>query len=63
MLNSFEMDTIREIKTRVINKQPVADWEKQMLLDLLKREGVGLSPAAILNALKQGFDTKGIKAL
>lgn len=63
MLNSFEMDTIREIKARVINKQPVADWEKQMLLDLLKREGVALNPQAIHNALKEGFNVSGIKAL
>lgn len=62
MLNTFEMDTIREIKARVVNKQPVADWEKQMLLDLLKREGVALTPQAIHNALKEGFNVQGIKA-
>lgn len=63
MLNTFEMDTIREIKARVMNKQPVADWEKQMLLDLLRREGVALTPKAIHNALRQGFNVEGVKAL
>ncbi len=63
MLNTFEMDTIAEIKARVLAKQAVADWEKQMLLDLLKREGRGMSAAAVAAAQKQGFDTTGIKAL
>jgi hypothetical protein len=63
MLNTFEMDTINEIKARVLAKQPVAAWEKQMLLDLLKREGRGMSVAAIAAAQKQGFNTQGIKAL
>jgi hypothetical protein len=63
MLNTFERDTIAEIKARVLAKQPVADWEKQMLLDLLKREGRGMSAAAVAAAQKQGFNTTGIKAL
>lgn len=63
MLNSFERDTIAEIKARVLAKKPVADWEKQMLLDLLRREGRGMSSAAIAAAQRQGFSTEGIKAL
>jgi hypothetical protein len=63
MLNSFERDTIAEIKARVLAKKPVADWEKQMLLDLLRREGQGMSSAAIAAAQRQGFSTEGIKAL
>ena len=46
MLNTFERDTIVEIKTRVLNKQPVADWEKEMVLNLLRREGGGMTAAA-----------------
>lgn len=61
MLNTFEIDTIREVRALVLAKQPVPQWQKQMLLDLLKREGLGLTPYAIANALKQGFDVQGIK--
>jgi hypothetical protein len=63
MLNSFEMDTIREIKARVLAKKPVAAWEKQMVLDLLRREGGGMTAAAKAAAERQGFSTEGIKAL
>jgi hypothetical protein len=63
MLNTFEMDTIREIKARAANKQPVANWEKQMLLNLIRREGGFMSKAAIENARKAGFNVEGIQAL
>ena len=63
MLNDFEMNTIREIKARVLAKQPVAGWEKQMLLDLLKREGRGMSKASVDAARTQGFNVDGIKPL
>ena len=61
MLNEFETNTIREIKARVAAGQPVTDWEKQMVLDLLRREGVTLPQSAINNAQARGFDVKGIK--
>ncbi len=63
MLNTFERDTIAEIKARVLARKPVADWEKQMVLDLLRREGGGMTAAARAAAEKQGFSTEGIKAL
>jgi hypothetical protein len=63
MLNTFERDTLAEIKARVLARKPVADWEKQMVLDLLRREGGGMTVAARAAAEKQGFSTEGIKAL
>lgn len=63
MLNTFERDTIAEIKARAVNKQPVADWEKQMLLNLIRREGGFMSQAALEGARKQGFNVEGIKTL
>ena len=60
MLNSFEIDTIREIKARVSAGQPVANWEKQLVLDLLRREGLPLTQQALNNARAGGFDVKGI---
>ena len=63
MLNTFEMDTIREIKARVANKQPVADWEKQMVLDLLRREGGVVRADVVERARNSGFNVEGIKTL
>ena len=63
MMNTFERDTIAEIKARVQNRQPVADWEKQMVLDLLKREGLAIREDVLRAAKNSGFNTEGIKAL
>ena len=62
-LNTFEMDTIREVKALVSARQPVPQWQKQMMLDLLKREGLGLTPKAIDEARKDGLNVEGVKAL
>ncbi len=62
-LNSFEMDTVREVNARLKNRQPVAHWEKQMILNLLRREGVALTPLAMANAIKEGLNVEGIKVL
>ena len=59
-LNSFEQDTIREIKARVLNRQPVADWEKQLVLDLVRREGSKVDPRVIESARNSGFNVDGI---
>jgi hypothetical protein len=61
MLNTWEMDTIREIKARVVRKQPVADWEKQLVLDLLRREGEVVRQDVIDRARNSGFNVQGIK--
>lgn len=63
MLNTFERDTIAEIKARVVNKQHVADWEKQLVLDLLRREGQAVRPEVIERARNSGFNVEGIKTL
>lgn len=62
-LNTFEMDTIREVKARLKNRQPVAHWEKQLILNLLRREGVALTPFAYANAVKEGLDVEGVRVL
>ena len=63
MINTFERDTIAEIKARVKAKQPVADWEKQLVLDLLRREGCGVRADVLERARNSGFNTQGIEAL
>lgn len=63
MLNTFEMDTIAEIKARVVNKQHVSDWEKQLVLDLLRREGRGIRADVLERARNSGFNVEGIKTL
>ena len=63
MMNTFERNTIAEIGARLKNKQPVAHWEKQMILDLLKREGLALTPHAHANAIKEGLNVEGVKVL
>ena len=63
MMNAFERDTIAEIKARLKNRQPVAQWEKQMILDIVRREGVALTPLALANAVKEGLNVEGVKVL
>lgn len=63
MLNTFEMDTIAEIKARVLAKLPVADWEKQLILDLLRREGRVVNAAVLDRAKNSGFNVEGIKTI
>lgn len=63
MLNSFERNTLAEIKARVLARQPVSNQEKQMVLDLLRRSGGGMTAAAKTAAERQGFSTQGIQTL
>ena len=63
MMNAFERDTIAEIKARLQRRLPVAQWEKQMILDIVRREGVALTPLAHANAVKEGLNVEGIKVL
>ena len=62
-LNTFERDTLEEIKARVMAKQPVADWEKQMVLDLLRREGRQVDRRVIERARNSGFNVNGINTI
>ena len=63
MINTFERDTIAEIKARVMARQPVADWEKQMVLNLLRREGGVVRKEVLERAKNSGFNIEGIKTL
>lgn len=63
MLNSFERDTIAEVKALVLAKQPVPQWQKQLMLDLLRREGLALTAKAIDEARRDGLNVEGVKAL
>lgn len=63
MLNTFERDTLAEIKARALAKQPVADWEKQLVLDLLRREGGRVDAGVLERARNSGFDTTGIQPI
>ena len=63
MLNTWEMDTLAEIKARVRNRQPVSNCEKQLVLDLLRREGLDVRADVIEKARNSGFNVDGIKAV
>jgi hypothetical protein len=60
-MTSFERNTIAEIKARLAAGQPIAAWEKQMVLDLLRREGGVMSRVSKALAANEGFNVDGIK--
>ncbi len=62
-LNSWEQDFLAEIKARVLAKQPVSAREKQIVLDLTRREGVAVSQRVLDNAAREGFDVSGLKVV
>ena len=62
-LNTWERDTLAEIKARVLTKQPVSKREKQLVLDLLKREGLAVRADVVERAANEGLDTAGILAV
>ena len=59
-LNTWEKDTLAEIKARVLAKQYVSDREKQLVLDLLKREQLPVRAAVIKRAAAEGLNVAGI---
>lgn len=61
MLNTYERDTLAEIKARVLAKQPVSQREKQLVLDLLKREQLAVKASVIAAAKNSGLDVTGIR--
>lgn len=63
MLSTTERNTIADIKARLVANRPVTTREKQMMLDLVKREGLSLSSKAIDTARKEGLNVDGIKSL
>ena len=60
-MNTFERDTIAEIRARVTRGLAVADWEKQLVLNILRREGTPVPAEVIRRATASGFDTVGLK--
>lgn len=62
-LNTWEKDTLAEIKARVLAKQPVSAREKQLVLDLLKREGLAVNAAVVQRAANEGLNVSGIATL
>lgn len=60
-LNTWEKDFLAEIKARVLNKQSVSPREKQIVLDLMKREKLPMSQKALDAAAKEGMDISGIQ--
>jgi len=59
-LNTWEKDTLAEIKARVLAKQYVSPAEKQMVLDLLKREQLPVRAAVKQRAAAEGFNVAGV---
>ena len=62
-LNTWERDTLAEIKARVLAKQPVSQREKQLVLDLLKREQLAVSAAVVQRAANEGLNVSGVVTL
>ena len=62
-LNTWERDTLAEIKARVLAKQPVSQREKQLVLDLLKREQLAVDPRVVERAANEGLNVSGVVTL
>lgn len=62
-LNTWERDTLAEIKSRALKKQYVSSREKQLVLDLLKREKLAVDSRVIERAAADGFNVAGIATL
>lgn len=62
-LNTWERDTLAEIKGRVLRGEKVSQREKQLVLDLLKREQLAVNAAVIKRAANEGLDVQGIATL
>lgn len=63
MISPSELAQMEDIKNRVLAKLPVADWEKQFMIDLAVREGVTVRKAVVQRAKNSGFNTTGIRTV
>ena len=61
MISEAELVLMKDIKKRALAKQPVADWEKQFMLDLAVREQAPVRAVVAQRAKNSGFNTTGIK--
>lgn len=59
-LNTWEKDTLAEIKARALAGQYVSPQEKQVVLDLLRREGLAVRKAVLQRAANEGLNVSGI---
>lgn len=59
-LNTWERDTLAEIKSRVLRGEHVSQLEKQMVLNLLKRERLVVRAEVVARAAAEGFNVQGI---
>ena len=60
-LNTWERDTLAEIKERTLRGEYVSPLEKQLVLDLLKREQLMVRAEVVARAAAEGLDTRGIQ--
>lgn len=63
LLNDWERNFLADVRSRVMNKQPVSREEKQIVLDLMRRTQVPMSKQAIDAAAAEGFNVTGLKSL
>ena len=59
-LNTWERDTLAEIKARTMRGEFVSGLEKQLVLNLLKREQLLVRADVAARAAAAGFDTQGL---
>jgi hypothetical protein len=62
-LNTWERDTLADIKARVLAKKPVSQREKQLVLDLLKREQLAVDARVVQRAASEGLNVAGVVTL
>jgi hypothetical protein len=60
MLNTYEKNTLLELKGRVLNGEVLSVREKQLILDLLRREGSVVKAEVLKRAANEGLNTTGI---
>ena len=59
-LNTWEKDTLAEIKARALAKQYVSPGEKQFVLDMLVREQLPVNAKVKQRAAAEGYDVAGV---
>ena len=59
-MNTFEINTVREIKARLKAKQPVSAQEKQMVIDIFRTYGIPMPADVLERARNQGFNVQDV---
>ena len=55
-MNTFEANTLLEVQGKVERGERVSDWEKQLVLNVLKRSNTPIPKYLLDAAKKQGFE-------